>query len=139
VDISPKGGYGVLYGPNIDVNGVQHAWPGKIAGTEYLAYADDGTGKKNVTLMVQVPANFGNPPNPPCIVTAAVVGLARCLPARSETAGEWGLKHGCAVAYADKGTGNRRPRSRDEHRQSSRMEREPMPPRRGRDPISPRR
>ena len=22
------------------------------------------------------------------------------------TAGEWGLKHGCAVAYADKGTGN---------------------------------
>ena len=54
----------MLYGPNIDVNGVSTLGQGKIAGTEYLAYADDGTGKKNVTLMVQVPARFGNPRTP---------------------------------------------------------------------------
>ena len=29
---------------------------GKIPGTEYLAYSDDGSGSKNVTLLVQVPA-----------------------------------------------------------------------------------
>ena len=104
LDISPKGGYGVLYGPNIDVNGVSTLGQGKIAGTEYLAYADDGTGKKNVTLMVQVPASFGNPSNPPCIVTATSSG-SRGVYGAIGSAGEWGLKRGCAVAYADKGTG----------------------------------
>ena len=43
LDISPKGGYGVLYGPNVDINGDARSGEGKIAGTEYLAYADDGT------------------------------------------------------------------------------------------------
>jgi len=104
LDISPKGGYGVLYGPNIDVNGVSTLGQGKIAGTEYLAYADDGTGKKNVTLMVQVPSSFGNPSNPPCIVTATSSG-SRGVYGAIGSAGEWGLKRGCAVAYADKGTG----------------------------------
>ena len=32
------------------------------------------------------------------------------------TAGEWGLKHGCAVAYTDKGTGNGVARPRDRTR-----------------------
>ena len=95
----------MLYGPNIDVNGVSTLGQGKIAGTEYLAYADDGTGKKNVTLMVQVPNTFGNPANPPCIVTATSSG-SRGVYGAIGSAGEWGLKHGCAVAYADKGTGS---------------------------------
>jgi hydroxybutyrate-dimer hydrolase len=102
LDISPKGGYGVLYGPNIDINGNNTLGQGKIAGTEYLAYADDGTGKKNVTLMVQIPNNFGNVKA--CIVTATSSG-SRGVYGAIGSAGEWGLKHGCAVAYADKGTG----------------------------------
>jgi len=104
LDINPKGGYGVLYGPNIDVNGNNTLGQGKIAGTEYLAYADDGTGKKNVTLMVQVPNSFTSNPKG-CIVTAVSSG-SRGVYGAIGSAGEWGLKHGCAVAYADKGTGS---------------------------------
>jgi len=102
LDISPNGGYGVLYGPNIDVNGNNTLGEGKIAGTEYIAFQDDGTGKQNVTLMVQVPTSFDQ--NHPCIVTAVSSGSRHAYGAIG-SAGEWGLKHGCAVAYADKGTG----------------------------------
>ncbi len=77
LDITAAGGYGTLYGPNIDVNGNDTLGEGKIAGMEYLAYVDDGTGKKNVTIMVQIPANF-DAANP-CIVAGAVVGIARRL------------------------------------------------------------
>src|SRR5437870_4610611 len=48
VDITTKGGFGTLYGPNIDASGNVTAGEGKIAGTEYIAYDDDGTGKQNV-------------------------------------------------------------------------------------------
>ena len=102
VDINPKGGYGVLYGPNIDPNGADTLGEGRIAGTEYIAYADDGTGKQNVTLMVQVPSTFNK--DRPCIVTATSSG-SRGVYGAIGTAGEWGLKRGCAVAYTDKGTG----------------------------------
>jgi len=103
VDITTKGGYGVLYGPNIDVSGADTLGAGKIAGDEYLAYADDGSGRQNVTTMVQVPSSF-DPANA-CIVTAVSSG-SRGVYGAIATAGEWGLKHGCAVAYSDKGTGN---------------------------------
>ena len=56
VDMSPNGGYGRFWGPNVDLNGNDTLGEGKIAGTEYLAYADNGTGQQNVTLMVQVPS-----------------------------------------------------------------------------------
>jgi hydroxybutyrate-dimer hydrolase len=102
LDISPKGGYGTLYGPNIDVNGNDTLGEGRIAGIEYLAYADDGSGKKDVTMMVQVPASFNQ--SRPCIITAASSG-SRGVYGAIGSAGEWGLKHGCAVAYTDKGTG----------------------------------
>jgi hydroxybutyrate-dimer hydrolase len=102
LDISPRGGYGVLYGPNIDASGADTLAEGKIAGAEYLAYDDDGSGKQNVTLMVQVPASFDKAR--PCIVTAVSSG-SRSVYGAIGSAGEWGLKHGCAVAYADKGTG----------------------------------
>src|SRR5207245_5810903 len=103
VDVNTNRGYGSLYGPNVDGNGNATTSEGKIAGSEYLAYADDGTGTRNVTMMAQVPATFD--PKNPCIVTAASSG-SRGVYGAIGSAGEWGLKHGCAVAYTDKGTGN---------------------------------
>lgn len=101
LDMTAAGGYGTLYGPNVDKDGQVTAGEGKIAGTEYLAYSDDGTGTENVTLMVQVPAGFDR--GAPCIVTATSSGSRGVYGAIST--GEWGLKRGCAVAYTDKGTG----------------------------------
>ena len=103
IDATPKGGYGVLYGPNVNAAGVAGTGEGRIAGEEHMAYADDGTGKLNVTLMVQIPDSFNLAA--PCIVTATSSG-SRGVYGAIATAGEWGLKNGCAVAYADKGSGN---------------------------------
>ncbi|QGZ59022.1 D-(-)-3-hydroxybutyrate oligomer hydrolase [Paraburkholderia acidiphila] len=103
VDISANGGYGRFWGPNVDLYGNDTLGEGKIAGTEYLAFADDGSGRQNVSLLVQVPASF-DPANP-CIVTATSSG-SRGVYGAISAAGEWGLKRGCAVAYTDKGTGN---------------------------------
>lgn len=102
LDISPAGGYGTLYGPNVDAKGVVTLSEGKIAGTEHIAYSDDGSGKQNVTMMVQVPDNFN--PASPCIVTGTSSG-SRGVYGAIGSSGEWGLKNGCAVAYTDKGTG----------------------------------
>jgi len=102
LDISANSGYGTLYGPNVDAKGVAGAGEGKIAGTEYIAYADDGSGNQNVTLMVQVPAGFDV--KNPCIVTGTSSG-SRGIYGAIGSAGEWGLKNNCAVAYADKGSG----------------------------------
>ncbi len=102
IDPTAAGGYGTLYGPNIDVNGNDTLGEGKIAGKEYLAFADDGSGKKNVTLMVQLPASF-DPANA-CIVTGPTSG-SRGIYGAMGTAGDWGLKHKCAVAYTDAGKG----------------------------------
>src|SRR6476661_588274 len=95
-DMSPGGGYGVLYGPNIDLAGRDTLGEGKIAGDEFLTYFD------GATLMVQVPDRFD--PKDPCIVTATSSG-SRGIYGAIGTSGEWGLKRGCAVAYTDKGTG----------------------------------
>lgn len=102
LDISANSGYGTLYGPNVDAKGVAGAGEGKIAGTEYIAYADDGSGNQNVTLMVQVPAGFDV--KNACIVTGTSSG-SRGIYGAIGSAGEWGLKNNCAVAYADKGSG----------------------------------
>ncbi len=101
LDMTTGGGYGVFYGPNVDAANVAGTGEGKIAGTEYIAYSDDGSGARNVTLMVQVPDSFN--PAQPCIITATSSGSRGVYGAIST--GEWGLKHGCAVAYTDKGTG----------------------------------
>jgi len=53
--------------------------------------------------MVQIPTTFD--PSNPCIVTATSSG-SRGVYGAIGTAGEWGLKRGCAVAYTDKGSGN---------------------------------
>ncbi len=101
LDMTAAGGYGSLYGPNLDAQGNPTAGEGKVAGTEYIAFADDGSGRQNVTLMVQVPASFN--PQKACIITATSSGSRGVYGAIST--GEWGLKRGCAVAYSDKGTG----------------------------------
>jgi hydroxybutyrate-dimer hydrolase len=103
LDITAAGGYGTLYGPNVDINGNVTSSEGKIAGCEHIAYADDGSGKKNVTLMVQIPNTFDS--RNACIVTAHSSG-SRGVYGAIGASGEWGLKHGCIVAYNDKGTGN---------------------------------
>ncbi|RJF98781.1 D-(-)-3-hydroxybutyrate oligomer hydrolase [Noviherbaspirillum saxi] len=102
IDPSVNGGYGTLYGPNVDNAGNATLGEGKIAGDEYIAYADDGTGQINVTLMVQIPAAFDKAN--PCIVTATSSG-SRGVYGAIGTAGDWGLKQKCAVAYSDKGSG----------------------------------
>jgi hydroxybutyrate-dimer hydrolase len=94
--MTAAGGYGVLYGPNIDLAGRDSLGEGKIAGDEFLTYVD------GATLMVQVPERFN--PKDPCIVTATSSG-SRGIYGAIGTSGEWGLKRACAVAYTDKGTG----------------------------------
>ncbi|PLP97391.1 D-(-)-3-hydroxybutyrate oligomer hydrolase [Cupriavidus pauculus] len=101
VDVQAAGGYGSLYGPNVDAQGNVTASQGKIPGTEYIAYADDGTGLKNVTMMVQVPDSFDK--SNPCVISATSSGSRGVY--GGIAVGEWGLKRGCAVAYTDKGTG----------------------------------
>jgi len=103
VDMSSNGGYGRFWGPNVDLNGNDTLGEGKIAGKEYIAYADDGSGTQNVSLLVQIPQSFN--PDQPCIVTATSSG-SRGVYGAISAAGEWGLKRGCAVAYNDKGSGN---------------------------------
>src|SRR5471032_374399 len=44
LDINANSGYGTLYGPNVDAAGNVTNGAGKIAGTEYLASSDDGSG-----------------------------------------------------------------------------------------------
>jgi hydroxybutyrate-dimer hydrolase len=102
VDMTAAGGYGSLYGPNVDVSGANTLGEGKIAGEEWIALAYEGAANGSATLMVQVPATFD--PKNSCIVTATSSG-SRGVYGAMATAGEWGLKHGCAVAYTDKGTG----------------------------------
>ena len=98
LDPSEAGGFSRLYGPGVDPG----AGEGKIAGKEYLAYSDNGTGKKNVTLMVQIPESFD--PDDPCIITAPSSG-SRGVYGAIGTSGDWGLKRGCAVCYSDGGKG----------------------------------
>jgi hydroxybutyrate-dimer hydrolase len=101
IDPTEKGGYGVLYGPNVGVDGMPTASEGKIAGDEYIAFAHDARGRKKVTMMVQVPSHFD--PARACIITAPSSGSRGIYGAI--TTGEWGLKRGCAVTYTDKGSG----------------------------------
>ncbi|MBZ2169611.1 D-(-)-3-hydroxybutyrate oligomer hydrolase [Marinobacter sp. F4216] len=97
VDTVPGGGYGVFFGPMVDAEG-----DGRIPGNEYRAFMTVPGSDVPVTVMVQVPDTFN--PEKPCMVTAPSSG-SRGIYGAIGTAGEWGLKKGCAVAYTDKGTG----------------------------------
>ncbi|RJF96728.1 D-(-)-3-hydroxybutyrate oligomer hydrolase [Noviherbaspirillum cavernae] len=93
VDVTAAGGFGTYYG-KIDAQA--------NIGDEYIAVSDDGTGRRNVTIAVQIPSHFN--PSKPCIVAAASSG-SRGVYGAAPTTGEWALNKGCAVAYNDKGTG----------------------------------
>jgi hydroxybutyrate-dimer hydrolase len=102
VDYTPNGGYGVLYGPNVDVAGNATANEGLIPGREYIGVLDDAAGRKRVTMAVQIPDSFDTAA--PCIVLGPSSG-SRGVYGAIGTAGDWGLKHGCAVALTDAGKG----------------------------------
>jgi hydroxybutyrate-dimer hydrolase len=102
VDPTPGGGYGTLYGPNVKADGTVTTNEGLIAGDEHIAFEKGKGGRTRVTMMVQVPDSFS--PTASCIIAAPSSG-SRGVYGAIATAGEWGLKHGCAVAYTDKGTG----------------------------------
>ncbi|MBV9656134.1 MAG: D-(-)-3-hydroxybutyrate oligomer hydrolase [Acetobacteraceae bacterium] len=106
VDPTPGGGYGTLYGPASTATGPVGNPQGLIPGTEILALtfvpSRDAAVPEAVTIMVQIPDRFD--PAKGCIVAAPSSG-SRGVYGAIATAGEWGLKHGCAVAYTDKGTG----------------------------------
>jgi hydroxybutyrate-dimer hydrolase len=96
-------GFGELYGPNIGPDKSRLPEDGKIAGTEFIAYTDEGRGRQNVVLMVQIPAGFD--PKKPRIIAGTSSG-SRGIYGAVGAIGDWGLKRGFAVAYSDKGTGN---------------------------------
>ncbi|MBL8330773.1 MAG: hydrogenase [Rubrivivax sp.] len=102
LDPSANGGYGRLYGPNIDNNGADTLGEGLIPGKEYLASLDDGTGRKRVVIAIQIPNNFDQVN--PCIVAGPSSG-SRGVYGSMGSAAEWGLKRGCAVALTDAGKG----------------------------------
>lgn len=102
VDNTVKGGYGVLYGPNIDRNGQDTLGEGLVPGLEYVGVLDDGSGQKNVGMAVQIPDSFDV--NAPCIVVGPSSG-SRGVYGAIAAAGDWGLKRGCAVALTDAGKG----------------------------------
>ena len=102
VDTAQGGGYGVFFGPAVGEGGTSLPNDGKIAGQEFLTFADGRQGTDHVTMLVQVPASFD--PARPCIVTGPSSG-SRGVYGAIGTSGEWGLKRGCAVTYTDKGTG----------------------------------
>jgi hydroxybutyrate-dimer hydrolase len=92
-DVTDAGGFGRLSGPR----------PGeRIAGVEYLAAVRKPSGPGVTTVMLQVPARFD--PADPCLVAVASSG-SRGIYGALPTAGEWGLRAGCAVVHTDKGTG----------------------------------
>ncbi len=98
VDTSPGGGYGEFFGP-----GVGNETEGLIPGHEYLAFMTVSGSDVPVTVMAQVPDRFDV--QNPCMITAPSSG-SRGIYGAIGTAGEWGLKQGCAVVYTDKGSGN---------------------------------
>ncbi len=93
IDVTAEGGFGRLYGPGEAE---------LIAGVEYLAALTSPDGRGIGTVLVQIPSAFD--PRRPCLVVAASSG-SRGIYGALPTAGEWGLRQGCAVAHTDKGTG----------------------------------
>lgn len=90
-DLSVAGGYGSLYGRIAPVPGVEvKAWIGEVG-----LWQPHG-------VMLHIPDSFD--PEHPCLLVAPVSG-SRGIYGALATAGAWGLTHGCAVVYTDKGAG----------------------------------
>jgi hydroxybutyrate-dimer hydrolase len=90
-DLAPGGGYGELYG---------YLQP--VPGREYHAFAKLPGAQQPHRVMAQVPDNFDVGKR--CILVTASPG-SRGIYGGISLAGSWGLTHGCAVAYTDKGGG----------------------------------
>ena len=106
MDPVTPGGWGTHWGPLV-IEGISshtvEAFTGQVSGTEYQAIVDEGSGKTNVKLVVQVPSSFST--DKPCIIAGPSSG-SRGVYGAAGTAGDAALKRGCAVAYTDKGTGD---------------------------------
>ena len=90
--------------PDVDeATGQKIPRQGRVAGEEYLAYADDGEGKQNVAMLLQIPQNLSSDRR--CLVAIPVNGSASLFRDVVDF-GYWGLRHGCAVVYTDKGHGD---------------------------------
>jgi len=90
-DLSPGGGYGEIYGSLTPVSG-----------REFNALRTVPGASQPHRLMVQLPDGFDHEAR--CVVVAASSG-SRGIYGAIALAGAWGLPHGCAVAYTDKGAG----------------------------------
>jgi hydroxybutyrate-dimer hydrolase len=93
LDVTAAGGFGSYYGK---------VTAAANKGSEYVAVADDGSGKLNVTMVVTVPSNFDAAKA--CVVAVPSSG-SRPVYGELGTIGEWALNKGCAVALTDKGGG----------------------------------
>jgi hydroxybutyrate-dimer hydrolase len=97
-------GFGRLFGPNINAEtGEVYSDGGKIAGDEILAFDDDGSGRQNVAMLLQIPANLSVERR--CLVAVPLAGSSGLFRDIVDF-GFWGLRHRCAVVYTDKGHGN---------------------------------
>lgn len=95
-------GWGRLFGPTIDAaSGQSYPDGGRVAGEEYLAYAQAPDGGKSAVLL-QIPAKLSRDRR--CILAVPQSGSFGIYHDISTT-GFWGLQHGCAVVYTDKGHG----------------------------------
>ncbi|WP_411851036.1 3-hydroxybutyrate oligomer hydrolase family protein [Stenotrophomonas sp. LGBM10] len=91
-DLTPGGGFGEVYG-NLQA----------VPGREFSAYARVPGARHPHRVLVQVPDTFDVARR--CLVVAASSG-SRGIYGAISVAGSWGLAHGCAVAYTDKGAGS---------------------------------
>jgi hydroxybutyrate-dimer hydrolase len=90
-DLGPLGGYGELYGNVV-----------AVPGREYQAFATLPHAHSPHRVLVQVPDSFDAKAR--CLIVTAASG-SRGIYGAIALAGAWGLPHGCAVAYTDKGAG----------------------------------
>jgi hydroxybutyrate-dimer hydrolase len=90
-DLSPGGGYGEIYGS-----------VAPVPGREFHALRTVPGASHPHRVMVQLPDGFDHAAR--CIVVSASSG-SRGIYGAIALAGAWGLPHGCAVAYTDKGAG----------------------------------
>jgi len=98
----PASGWGRLFGPTIDAaTGQPYPDGGRVAGEEYLAYTHAPDGGTSAVLL-QIPAKLSRDRR--CILAVPQAGSFGIYHDISTT-GFWGLQHGCAVVYTDKGHG----------------------------------
>jgi len=91
-DLGPLGGYGDVYGADANV-------PGR----EYQAFARIPGARSPHRVLAQVPDGYDTKAR--CLIVTASSG-SRGIYGAIALAGAWGLPHGCAVAYTDKGAGS---------------------------------